>query len=37
MSQTDTGYRPVDKDYFDRRGLRRYAGVASQAERSAAD
>lgn len=29
MSQTDTGYRPVDKDYFDRRGLRRYAGVAS--------
>ena len=29
MSQTGTGYRPVDKDYFDRRGLRRYAGVAS--------
>src|SRR3954468_8620836 len=29
MSQTNTGYRPVDKDYFDRRGLRRYAGVAS--------
>jgi ethanolamine permease len=29
VSQTGTGYRPVDKDYFDRRGLRRYAGVAS--------
>lgn len=29
MSQTGTGYRPVDKDYFERRGLRRYAGVAS--------
>ncbi|MGQ0582658.1 MAG: amino acid permease [Reyranella sp.] len=29
MSQIGTGYRPVDKDYFDRRGLRRYAGVAS--------
>jgi ethanolamine permease len=29
MSETGTGYRPVDKDYFDRRGLRRYAGVAS--------
>ncbi len=29
MSQTGTGYRPVDKDYFGRRGLRRYAGVAS--------
>jgi len=28
MSETGTGYRPVDKDYFDRRGLRRYAGVA---------
>jgi len=24
-----TAYRPVDKDYFDRRGLRRYAGIAS--------
>jgi|GEM_PF-788453 len=29
MSEGDAGYRPVDKDYFDRRGLRRYAGVAS--------
>ncbi|MBI3196596.1 MAG: amino acid permease [Rhodospirillales bacterium] len=29
MSETGTGYRSVDKDYFDRRGLRRYAGVAS--------
>lgn len=29
MSQTDTGYRPADKAYFDRRGLRRYAGIAS--------
>jgi ethanolamine permease len=29
MSETGTGYRPVDKDYFHRRGLRRYAGVAS--------
>lgn len=29
MSQSGAGYRPVDKDYFERRGLRRYAGVAS--------
>ncbi len=29
MRQTGTGYRPVDEDYFARRGLRRYAGVAS--------
>ncbi len=29
MSETRAGYRPVDNDYFDRRGLRRYAGVAS--------
>ncbi|MDP1839910.1 MAG: amino acid permease [Reyranella sp.] len=29
MSQTGTGYRPVDNNYFERRGLRRYAGVAS--------
>ena len=29
MSQSGTGYRPVDKDYFERRGLRRYAGIGS--------
>jgi len=29
MSETATGYRPVDSDYFHKRGLRRYAGVAS--------
>lgn len=29
MSQTGTIYRPVDEDYFDRRGLRRYTGIAS--------
>jgi len=29
MAPTGIGYRPVDKDYFSRRGLRRYAGVAS--------
>ena len=29
MSQSGTGYRPVDKDNFERRGLRRYAGIGS--------
>ncbi len=29
MSQSATGYRPVDKDYYARRGLRRYAGIGS--------
>ena len=29
MTPTGIGYRPVDQDYFDQRGLRRYAGVAS--------
>lgn len=29
MNDSGVDYRPVDKDYFDKRGLRRYAGVAS--------